>query len=90
MFEADEEKGDKIQNENERDCTFSVPITDAINSNNVIVTAYAQDLAGNVWKDSETVKVDITSPTISVAYNNIPAVNGYYYNATRVATVTST
>lgn len=88
VFEADEEKGEKIQNENERDCTFSVPITDAINSNNVIVTAYAQDLAGNVWKDSETVKVDITSPTISVAYNNIPAVNGDYYNATRVATVT--
>ena len=90
VFEADEAKGERIQNEEERNCTFSVPITNAINSNNVIVTAYAQDLAGNTWQDSETVKVDTTAPTINVTYDlNTPS-NGKYYNATRTATVTVT
>lgn len=89
LFEA-ETKDDRTQNDEVRNCTFSIPITERLNSNSVIVTAYAQDLAGNVYHDSEEVSIDITDPTINVTYNLNNPSNGRYYNATRTATVTVT
>ncbi|MFQ7310019.1 MAG: hypothetical protein ACLROY_15650 [Mediterraneibacter sp.] len=76
------------QNKTERICDFEVPIDARFNSNTVIVTAHAVDLAGNEVTDSETVSIDITAPTIQVTYDLNSPLNERYYNATRTATVT--
>ena len=87
LFGAETE-ADRTQNREERNVVFSVPISDQFNSNDVIVTAYAEDLSGNEITKKIPIKIDTKAPEITVQYNSIPAVNGDYYNATRVATVT--
>lgn len=89
VFNA-EESGEEAQRQNktERTCNFEVPIDARFNSNTVIVTAHAVDLAGNEVTDSETVSIDITAPTIQVTYDLNSPLNERYYNATRTATVT--
>lgn len=78
------------QNNTERVCDFTVPTSQAFNSNMVVVTAHAVDLSGNEVTDTETVSIDITAPTIDVTYDLNSPLNDHYYNATRTATVTVT
>ena len=78
------------QNNTERVCDFTVPTSQAFNSNTVVVTAHAVDLSGNEITDTETVSIDITAPTIDVTYDLNSPLNERYYNATRTATVTVT
>lgn len=81
---------DLIQNDILRENEFTIEAED-FNCNDVRVQIHAEDLSGNIIATEEIpIKIDITKPEISVSYNNIPAVNGDYYNATRVATVTVT
>ncbi|MCD8010488.1 MAG: Ig-like domain repeat protein [Lachnospiraceae bacterium] len=60
------------------------------NSNDVMIRVTAVDNAGNTAAAKQALKIDITKPTISVTYNDVFAVNGTYYQDTRVATVTVT
>lgn len=78
------------QNNTERVCDFTVPTSQAFNSNTVVVTAHAVDLSGNEVTDTETVSIDVTAPTIDVTYDLNSPLNDRYYNATRTATVTVT
>lgn len=53
------------------------------------ISANLTDLVGHASNTVETAfTVDKTMPTVSVAYNNNAAMNGNYYNADRVATIT--
>lgn len=65
------------------DYTFDINYTD-LASNKATVTDYGNALAPNKFT------VDKTVPVINVAYDNTTAVNGNYYNANRVATITIT
>ena len=91
LFNAAEE-GEEAQRQNKevRTCDFTVPTSEAFNSNTVVVTAHAVDLSGNEVTDTETVSIDITAPTIDVTYDLNSPQNDRYYNATRTATVTVT
>ncbi|MBQ8108278.1 MAG: hypothetical protein IJ129_05985, partial [Ruminococcus sp.] len=59
------------------------------NSNNVQVELYATDNSNNSSSTSITIKIDITKPTIAVAYDNNDA-SGKFFNKNRVATITVT
>lgn len=89
LFTAESE-ADLIQNNKVRNAIFTIRAA-AFNSNDVRVQVHAEDLSGNI-SHSEVIpiKIDTKAPEITVQYNSIPAVNGDYYNATRVATVTVT
>ena len=56
------------------------------NSNDVVVEVYAQDNALNSSRESVFIKIDTTSPTMLISYDNNSAV-GSYFNADRVATI---
>lgn len=58
------------------------------NSNNVVITATAEDMAGNKSTQSATIAIDVTAPVIKVEYSTNEAVNGKYYNQSRIATIT--
>lgn len=63
------------------------------NSNEVMVEITAQDNAGNVRTTTTKageIKIDITAPRIDVSYSNNTAINGTYFKADRVSTVTIT
>lgn len=64
------------------------------NSNDVVVTVWAEDNAGKVSEASVNLKIDITAPTISVSYNNNTGDSSVgsstYFNASRTATITIT
>ncbi|MCD8299919.1 MAG: hypothetical protein LUC41_01885, partial [Clostridiales bacterium] len=60
------------------------------NSNNVKITVYADDNAGNTSQASASIKIDVTAPAISVSYNNNSPDSGSYYRSSRTATVTVT
>ena len=59
-------------------------------SNAVKVTVYAMDFAGNMSEKTIDLAIDVTAPVVSIAWNDAeaPALNGKYYNDTRVATIT--
>ncbi len=59
------------------------------NSNNVVIEVYATDNANNTSSAATAIMIDITKPTITVAYNNNDA-NGDFFNKDRVATITVT
>lgn len=69
--------------------TVTIP-ANVYNSNDVTVTAYAQDFAGNESHTEEKLKIDSTNPSISVTYDLNSPLNGQYYKDTRTATVTVT
>lgn len=69
--------------------TVTIP-ADVYNSNDVTVTAYAKDFAGNESHTEEKLKIDSTNPSISVSYDLNSPLNGQYYKDTRTATVTVT
>lgn len=69
--------------------TVTIP-ADVYNSNDVTVTAYARDFAGNESHTEEKLKIDSTIPSISVSYDLNSPLNGQYYKDTRTATVTVT
>lgn len=63
------------------------------NSNNVVVTVWALDNAGNTNTATLDLMIDITEPTISVSYDNNDgdtSFGGAYFKAARTATVTIT
>lgn len=60
------------------------------NSNSVWITVTATDYAGNSISASKKIAIDITAPSISVAWTGGKAKNGSYYNDSRTATVTVT
>ncbi len=57
------------------------------NSNDVRVEVVAVDNTGNQASRSETVKIDITAPVITVRYDNNQVQNGHYFQSARTATV---
>lgn len=60
------------------------------NSNDVVVSVYAEDNAGNCSYGVKSIKIDATPPLITVKYdNNIPE-SGNCYKCDRIATVTIT
>ncbi len=65
------------------DYTFSISCTDTAENENLVLT-YGQSLAPTSFT------IDKTAPSVSVVYDNNNAVNGNYYNAQRVATITVT
>lgn len=62
----------------------------ANNSSVVFVIVYVTDNAGNETKQCVKLDIDITAPSIDVAYNNNTCINGKYFDASRTATVTFT
>ena len=58
------------------------------NSNNVVISAVAEDMAGNVSSKSVRLSIDTTAPVIEVSYDNNDVRNGRYFASPRVATVT--
>lgn len=71
--------------------------TEKNNSNNVEITVYAVDNAGNESHDSVEIKIDVTAPTISVSYDNNNGDTAFadnrtdaYFNAPRTATIVIT
>lgn len=74
--------------------TFSQVITipaDVYNSNDVKVRVFATDFSGNQGESAITeLKMDVTSPVISVVWNLGNPSNEKYYRDTRTATVTVT
>lgn len=67
------------------------------NSNNVVVTVYAVDNAGNKGSGQAELRIDVTPPQISVSYDNnngdtafADAASGAYFNAPRTATIVVT
>ena len=63
------------------------------NSNNIEITLYAKDKAGNETKyviEEGKIKIDVTDPTIYVSYDNNSPVNDHFYNNTRTATIVVT
>lgn len=60
------------------------------NSNDVVIEIYAEDNSLNSSKDKVSIKIDITTPTIDIKYNNNSADSGKYYKEDRVATVVVT
>lgn len=63
------------------------------NSNDIEITLYAKDKAGNenVYTiDSGIIKIDVTDPTIYVSYDNNSPVNDHFYSDTRTATIVVT
>lgn len=59
------------------------------NFNDITLTVWAEDWAGNKSGEvSYTFGIDITAPSISVAYDNNNAQNDKYFKENRVATVT--
>ncbi|HIX30446.1 MAG TPA: hypothetical protein H9858_12330 [Candidatus Blautia stercoravium] len=82
------------RNRTQGDKTFSRVITvpaSVYNSNDVKVQAFAQDFSGNkTSSDATELKIDVTNPTISVAWNLNNPSNGRYYRDTRTATITVT
>lgn len=63
------------------------------NSNDIEITLYASDKAGNetVYTiESGIIKIDATAPEIYVSYDNNSPVNDHFYNSTRTATVVIT
>ena len=59
-------------------------------SNDITVTIYAEDNAGNVGKATLTFGIDSQGPQIVVTYNNNSAQNEKYFKENRTATVTVT
>ncbi len=57
------------------------------NSNNVRITVYAVDNAGNKSEKSVDVKIDITKPEMTVSYDNNNVDSGKYFKANRTATI---
>ncbi len=57
------------------------------NSNDVKVTVYAVDNAGNESQTEATVAIDVTAPTIEVSYDDNSPQNGSYYAKSRTATI---
>ena len=74
--------------------TWSGDITidaEQFNSNDVRVQVHAVDFSGNQYDSEVTeLKIDVTEPTIEVAYDLNSPLNDRYYNQTRTATVTVT
>lgn len=63
------------------------------NSNEVKIRVYAEDNAGNITSfrnNTESIKIDLTNPQISISYSNNSPDSGKYYSSDRVATVTVT
>lgn len=61
------------------------------NSNNIELEVKAIDRSGNEITETRIpLIIDITSPSIQVAYDNNTAANGYYFKDVRKATVTFT
>lgn len=85
---------DNSRNRIQGNKTFSQVITvpaSEYNSNDVKVQAFAQDFSGNKGNSDITeLKIDVTNPTVSVAWDLNNPSNGKYYKDTRTATVTVT
>lgn len=60
------------------------------NSNNVVIVIYAEDNSLNSSDDEVGIKIDITDPTINVAYDNNSADNAKYFKDNRTATIVVT
>lgn len=60
------------------------------NSNNIKVTVKVTDNANNEYEKSVIVKIDITTPTIDVNYDNNSADNAKYFKDNRTATIVVT
>lgn len=67
-------------------------VVDAAMNNccDVIVVVYVKDNAGNETSENITLDVDLTSPSISVDFDNNNAQNGTFFNAPRTSEVTFT
>lgn len=62
----------------------------ANNSNDVVIEVYAEDNALNGSSRSESIKIDVTKPTIHVSYDNNAPDSGQYYKQARTATIVVT
>lgn len=58
------------------------------NSNNVKIAVLVQDNAGNTHFVEESIKIDITKPSITVSYDNNNVKNETYFNSDRTMTIT--
>ncbi len=57
-------------------------------SNNVTLTIYAEDNAGNTNSASISLMIDHTAPKVTVDYDNDDVENDKYFNKDRIATIT--
>ncbi len=72
------------------DFTFTFD-ANTFNYNDVVLTVWAQDNAGNIISEggraSVSFGIDITKPTVRVTYDNNSALNEMYFKEDRVATI---
>ena len=94
LYSADQDKS--LRNKCKKTWSGSIIVKSKLNnSNDVTVRVYAEDNAGNISdfknrNNKKTLKIDTTSPQISISYNNNSADSGKYYSSDRVATITVT
>lgn len=62
----------------------------ALNNNNIVLTVYATDHSGNKSQREYAFGIDVTSPAISVTYDNNNVENERYFKADRTATIVVT
>lgn len=88
----DFEEKNPVQAQLVREWTGSIKIDSALNnSNEVRVTVYAEDNAGNISSDFAEVKIDITAPVIEVIFDyndgDTSYDSGVYFDHQRTATI---
>lgn len=88
----DFEQKDPVQAQLVQEWSGSIKIDSVLNnSNEVRVTVYAEDNAGNISSDFAEIKIDITKPVINVIFDNNDGDTSYdsdiYFDRQRVATI---
>ncbi len=80
---------DRVQTVNWTQDATTKPIVKAElnNSNNVVIEVTAIDNAGNEAVATREIAIDITSPEITVSYDNNSVANDLYFKADRVMTI---
>ncbi len=60
------------------------------NSNDVVIEVIAEDNSLNTSRESVSIQIDITAPTIEISYSNNDADSNSYFKADRTATIVVT
>lgn len=77
-----------VQSELRREWSGSITVDSGLNnSNDVVIEVYAEDNAQNSSTKTESIKIDITKPEITVRYDNNNPDSEKYYKDSRTATI---
>lgn len=76
------------QSELRKDWSGSITVDSTLNnSNDVVIEVFAEDNAKNSSTNTESIKIDITKPEITVRYDNNSPDSEKYYKDARTATI---